>query len=135
MSPLRLGIILAGVPLVIFSVMGISLLAEGDMSTARSTFAAGVIATTLGGTAVIYQIDRWKLSFQTAIHFAIMLCTVLPALLWSGWFPLEKPRDYLAVIGIFLLTGLVIWLVMFLVFGVIAPKRRSSRETSMASRG
>lgn len=133
-SPLRLGLILAVVPLVIFGVMGVALLVEGDSSTARSTFAAGVIATTLGGTAVIYQVDRWRLSFQTVIHFAIILVTVLPAMFWSGWFTLESPVDYLAVIGIFLVTGLVIWLVMFVVFGVILPKRRPGQKSSTVKR-
>lgn len=128
MSPLRLGLILAGVSLVIFGVMGVALRAEGDLSAARSTFAAGVIAAATSGTSVIYQVDRWKLSRQSAIHFVIMLCTVLPALFWSGWFPLDSPLEYLAVVGYFLVAGLVIWLMMFSVFGVILPRRRASQD-------
>lgn len=130
MSPLRLGLILAGIPFVIFAVMGIALLVEGDMDSARSTMAAGVIATTVSGTAVFYQVDRWTISIQTLIHFMVMLFTVLPAMFLSGWFRLDSPLDYLTVIGIFLATGLVIWLVMFFVFGVILPKRRARRASS-----
>ncbi|EPR76543.1 hypothetical protein ADILRU_1028 [Leifsonia rubra CMS 76R] len=106
MSPLRLGFVLAGLPLVIFGVMGIALRVEGDTVTARSTFVAGIIVSALVGTAVIYQVGRWKFSLQTMIHFAIMVCTVLPALFSSGWFTLESPLAYLAVIGIFLAAGL-----------------------------
>ena len=92
--------------------------------------AAGVIATTVSGTAVFYQVDRWTISIQTLIHFMVMLFTVLPAMFLSGWFRLDSPLDYLTVIGIFLATGLVIWLVMFFVFGVILPKRRARRASS-----
>ncbi|WP_083283520.1 DUF3021 family protein [Humibacillus sp. DSM 29435] len=73
MSPLRLGLILATVSSVIFGVMGIALLLEGDSSTARSTFAVGVIVAATSGTSVIYQVERWNLSAQSAIHFTIML--------------------------------------------------------------
>lgn len=134
MSPLRLGLILASVSSVAFGVMGTALLVEGDTSTARSTFATGVIVAATSGSSVIYQVDRWTLSIQSSIHFAIMLCTVLPALFLSGWFTLNHPLDYLAVIGIFLVTGLAIWLVLFFVFGVILPKRRrATRERSTAN--
>lgn len=46
---------------------------------------------------------------------------------------LDHPLAYLAVIGIFLVTGLAIWLVMLVVFGVIVPKWRASRSVSTAS--
>lgn len=132
MSPLRLGITLASASSVVFAVMGIALLAEGDSTTARSTFVVGVIVAATSGASVIYQVDRWTLLRQSAAHFLIMVCTVLPALFLSGWFMLDHPLAYLAVIGIFLVTGLVIWLVMFVVFGVILPKWRASRSESTA---
>lgn len=113
--------------------MGIALLAEGDSTTACSTFAVGVIVAATSGASVIYQVDRWTLLRQSAAHFLIMVCTVLPALFLSGWFMLDHPLAYLAVIGIFLVTGLAIWLVMLVVFGVIVPKWRASRSVSTAS--
>ena len=130
MPPLRLGLILASVSSVVFGVMGIALLLEGDSSTAQSTFAVGVIVAATSGASVIYQVQRWGLATQSAIHFTIMLCTVLPALFLSGWFPLSSPLDYLVVVGIFLVAGLALWLVMFLVFGVILPRNRTSRATA-----
>ena len=125
MSPLRRGLLLATISSIIFGVMGIALLLEGDTPTARSTFAVGVIVAATSGASVIYQVERWTLPAQSTMHFTIMLCTVLPALFLSGWFPLGSPMDYLAVVGIFLATGLALWLVMFLVFGVILPKHRA----------
>lgn len=130
MSPLRRGLLLATISSVIFGVMGIALLLEGDASTARSTFAVGVIVAATSGASVIYQVERWSLSAQSTIHLTVMLFTVLPALFLSGWFPLSSPMDHLAVVGIFVATGLVLWLVMFLVFGVIVPKRRARRAMS-----
>ncbi len=130
MSPLRLGLILTGVASLIFGVMGAALLVEGDFSNARSTFATGVIVAATSGSSVIYRVDRWTLLLQSAIHFAIMLCTVLPALFLSGWFALDSPTDYLSVVGLFLATGLTLWLVMFFVFGVMLPKGRTPGERS-----
>ena len=112
---------------VIFGVMGVALLVEGDTSTARSTLAVGVIAAATSGASVIYQVDRWTLPVQSAIHFTIMLVTVLPALFLGGWFALDRPADYLAIIGIFLATGLAIWLMMFFIFGVILSRSRTGR--------
>lgn len=78
MSPKRLGLILAGVPLVIMGVIGAALLAQGDTSNGRSTLAVGVIIAATSGTSVLYQLEQWKLSFQSLIHFGIMLVTVPP---------------------------------------------------------
>lgn len=119
MSPRRLGFILAGVPLIIMGAIGAVLLVQGDAINARSTFAVGVIIAATSGASVIYQVERWKLQIQSLIHFAIMLCTVLPALYLSGWFTLNEPIDYLSVFGIFLIAGAVLWLVFYLIFGVI----------------
>jgi NADH:ubiquinone oxidoreductase subunit H len=71
-------------------------------------------------------VSRWPLRVQSAIHFAIMVGTVLPALLLSGWFPLANPTDYLIVLGIFLLVGLILWVVFFLIFGVVVPRQRAN---------
>lgn len=130
MSPLRLGFILAGIPLVVMGAIGTALLVQGDATNARSTFAVGVIIAATSGASVIYKVERWKLLTQSLIHFAIMLCTVLPALYLGGWFTLNAPIDYLSVFGIFLVTGAVLWLVFYLIFGVIQPKMQAKRMRS-----
>ncbi|HAY44040.1 MAG TPA: DUF3021 domain-containing protein [Micrococcaceae bacterium] len=127
MSPQRLGLILAGVPLIILGSIGVMLAVQGDSINARSTFAVGVIIAATNGASVVYQIERWTLRLQSLIHFGIMLCTVLPALYLSGWFVLNGPLDYLLIFGIFLISGAVLWTVFYLIFGIIQPRIQATR--------
>lgn len=76
--------LLAGIPLLIMAAIGIALLAQDMPADGRATLALGVIIEAVAGAAVIYQIDRWSLRKRPLVHFAIMLVTVLPALLLSG---------------------------------------------------
>lgn len=127
MSPQRLGLILAGVPLLILVAIAVMLTVQGDSINARSTFAVGVIIAATSGASVVYQVDRWTLQIQSLIHFGIMLCTVLPALYLSGWFVLNGPLDYLSTFGIFLITGAVLWTFFYLIFGIIQPRIQAKR--------
>lgn len=117
----------AGVPLVIMTGIGIALLAQGQESNGRSTIAVGVIVAAVGGLSVIYQIERWSLLRQSIVHFAIMSVTVLPALFFSGWFPVDTPGRILLVVGLFLLTGVVLWSIFYLIARAIDKHARSSR--------
>lgn len=120
---LRSALLRSCVPLVIMGVMGVALLLEGDMSNARGAFAVGVIVGAVSGASVVYSVDRWTLPVQSGVHFGIMVCTVLPALFLSGWFALDSSHAYLAVIGMFLASGVVLWLTFYVVFGVILARR------------
>jgi len=123
--PLR-ATLLAGIPLVVMTAIGVALLAQGKPADGRSTIAVGVIVAAVAGASVIYQVGRWSLGTQTLVHFALMLLTVLPALLLSGWFPLDSPWGYLAVIGVFLGAGIVLWIAFYLVFTWLAPRKPAS---------
>ena len=120
----------AGIPLVIMTAIGLALLAEGKTSDGRSTIAVGVIVAAVAGAWKVYDIESWSLRMQSLVHFAIMTVTVLPALLLSGWFPIDTPLGVLAVIGSFLLVGAVIWTVMFVIFTKIVPARRQRTQRS-----
>lgn len=122
--------LIAGIPLVIMTAIGIALLAEGKTSDGRSTIAVGVIVAAVAGAWKIYDIDSWSLRTQSLVHFGIMTVTVLPALLLSGWFPIDTPLGVLAVIGSFLLVGAVVWTVMYLVFTRLVPARKRRAERS-----
>ncbi|MCJ1712438.1 DUF3021 domain-containing protein [Clavibacter michiganensis subsp. phaseoli] len=76
--------------------------------------------------SLLYQVDRWTLTRQSVTHFALMVATVLPALLMSGWFPVDTVGGVLAVVGIFLATGLVLWTTLFLVMTAV-ERRRDAR--------
>lgn len=103
-----------------FAIMtGISLMmnAQGiDTFQVRSTFIAGLIAAAVGAASVLYEIDRWPLRKRSLVHLLAMAATVLPCLLFSGWFRLNTISDYLIVLGIFLLTGMVLWGAAYLIF-------------------
>ncbi len=116
---MRLGLkaaLLTIIPLVLMTAIGVALLAQGKADDGRSTLAVGVIVAAVSGATTIYSVNRWSFRRQSLVHLAVMAVTVLPALLLSGWFPLHTFWNYLAVIGVFLLVGLVIWTLMSLVF-------------------
>ncbi len=121
--------LLAGIPIVIMTAIGIALLAQGEHEDGRATLAVGVIVAATAGASVVYQVERWSLRTQTLVHFGIMVVTVLPALLLSGWFPLDTVWGYLALIATFLAAGLVLWTVFYVIFVKIVP-RRSAAPTS-----
>lgn len=111
------GVLRASIPLVIMSVMALAQQLTNEPSGAKSTFVAALIATAVAGFSVIYDIESWSLTKQSAAHFGAMTVTVLPCLLLSGWFPVESPRDVLIVLGYFLATGAVVWSIGYLAFG------------------
>ncbi|HJG46371.1 DUF3021 domain-containing protein [Corynebacterium variabile] len=112
--------LLAGIPLVIMTAIGASLLIQGQTADGRSTLAVGVIVAAVSGGTVIYRIDRWSLPKQSLAHLALMAVTVLPALFLSGWFPLDSAAGVLAVVGIFAATGVVLWTAVYTTFRLIS---------------
>ncbi|MFV0435488.1 MAG: DUF3021 domain-containing protein [Leucobacter sp.] len=122
--------LLAGIPLLIMTSIGIVLLAQGKSEDGRATLAVGVIIAATAGASVIYQVDRWTLRKQSFVHFAIMLVTVLPALLFSGWFPLGNAWGYVAVVGTFLGVGIILWTAFYFIFTKLVPAKSASRESA-----
>lgn len=55
-----------------------------------------------------------------------MVVTVLPALLLSGWFPLDTVGGVLLVVAVFALVGMVLWLSLFLIMRFI-ERRQAAR--------
>ncbi|SJN36386.1 hypothetical protein FM104_09210 [Microbacterium esteraromaticum] len=120
--------LLSGIPLLIMTAIGIALIAQGKSADGRSTLAVGVIIAAVAGSSVIYQIGGWDLRRQSLAHFAIMLVTVLPALLLSGWFPLDSISGYFVVIAAFLAAGLVLWISFYLIFTKVVPRKADSSD-------
>ncbi|MGO1524123.1 MAG: DUF3021 domain-containing protein [Nesterenkonia sp.] len=111
------------IPLAIMTAIGLSLISQGDTSDGRGTVVVGVIIAAVMGASVIYQIERWSLRTQSLVHLGIMVVTVLPALLLSGWFPLDTLWGYLAVIGVFTAVGVVLWSVFYLISTRLEARR------------
>lgn len=130
----RLGLraaLLGGIPLMVMSAIGAYLLADGRTADGRSTVAVGVIVAATAAGSLLYQVPGWSLPRQSIAHFALMLVTVLPALLLSGWFPVDTAGGVLAVVGIFLAAGLVLWTTLYLVMTAV-ERRRAARTASRA---
>jgi|LSQX01.3.fsa_nt_gb hypothetical protein len=87
-----------------------------DSAQVRSVLIAGVIFTVVSASSVIYDVESWSIRKQSLIHFLVMLVTVLPCLIISGWFPLSSAADYVKLLGVYLLTGAVIWSIMYFIF-------------------
>lgn len=112
------------IPFVIMTTLSIIMNYQGiDAFQVRSTFIVGLIITVVAAASVIYENDKWSIRKQTVVHFLIMLITVLPCLLVSGWFESNNPLDYLKVFGYFLLTGVVIFSVMYFLFTKIVNRK------------
>lgn len=111
------------IPFVIMTSLAILMRLQGlDDFQVKSTFLVGIIATTIASASVIYEIEKWSLVKQSIIHFIIMLFTVLPCLLVSGWYKLVSILDYLTVIGQFLLVGILLWSIAYVIFGKLLKK-------------
>ena len=106
------------IPFVIMSALALIMTYQKiDTSQTKGTFLTGVIVSIVAAASVIYDIEKWTLLKQTAIHIIVMILTIFPSLLISGWYELSSFADYLKVFGIFLLCGCVFWTIGYFVFG------------------
>lgn len=111
------------IPFIIMTAISLMMKYQGvDVFQVKSTFLAGIIVTSVAAASVIYEIENWSLLKQTVVHFVIMLVTVFPCLLVSGWFKLNNILDYIKVFGIFLFAGVVLWSIAYFIFGKIFAK-------------
>jgi len=98
--------------------VGISFFIE-DPAQSRGTLIAGLIAAVTIAAIPIYNIDSWSLVKRSLVHFLVMLVTVFPLLLLSGWFSVP------IAICVFLLFGVVGWTIGYVVHRVQEKKLRA----------
>ncbi len=126
---LKKSIIRGIIPFLIMTTLSIVMKCQGiDAFQVRSTFIVGLIITFLAATSVIYEYEKWSIRKQAIVHFLIMLGTVFPCLLISGWYELNNTLDYLKVFSNFLLTGVVLFCVMYFVFTKIVDRKKKSSD-------
>lgn len=106
------GMLRGGIPFAIMSIIAYILYLQNSITDAKGTFYAALIAFIVGFATVIYDINQWSLTKKTVIHFLLMLLTIYPILLFSGWFPLKNSTDALVIFGYFLVTGAILWSVL-----------------------
>ena len=108
------------IPFVIMSTLsGIMKLQHIDDYSVNSTFITGLIITAVAATSVIYDIKSWTLARQSIVHFLIMLVTVYPCLVFSGWFPTKSILDLVKIFSFFLVVGIILWTLSYILFGKI----------------
>lgn len=98
-----------------------------DPAQANSTRVVGVITGVVIAAVPLYDIDSWPLWKRTATHVIAMVVTVIPCLIFSGWFDLSTAGGVLALLGTFVGFGVLGWGIGFVVTAVLA--RRSTDES------
>ncbi len=111
------------IPFIIMTAISIIMKSQGmESSQVRSTFIVGIIIASVAAASVLYEIRSWSLLKQSVVHFILMFLTVFPCLLISGWFELHSVLDYVKVLGIFLSAGIVLWIILYVIFGKLLSK-------------
>ena len=113
-------IIRGSIPFIIMSLLsGIMKFQRLDDFQIKSTFITGLIVTAVVAASVIYEVESWSLIKQSIIHFLIMLLTVYPCLVFSNWFPNKMALDLVKIFGLFLVVGIILWTVAYILFDKI----------------
>ena len=108
------------IPFIIMSTLsGIMKLQHIDDYSVNSTFITGLIITAVAATSVIYDVKSWTLARQSIVHFLIMLVTVYPCLVFSGWFSTKSILDLVKIFSFFLVVGIILWTLSYILFGKI----------------
>lgn len=111
------------IPLAIMSAISLAMrLQNFPVDQVKSTLVVGLIIAVVAGGSVIYEIQGWTLLRQSLVHFCLMAATILPCLLLSGWFKLNRSSDYLVVLVVFLGVGVAMWFIGYLLFGKLLSK-------------
>ncbi len=113
-------IIRGSIPFIIMSLLsGIMKFQRLDDYQVKSTFITGLIVTAVVAASVIYEVESWSLIKQSIIHFLSMLLTVYPCLVFSNWFPNKMVLDLVKIFGLFLIVGIILWAVAYILFDKI----------------
>ena len=91
-----------------------------DATQSKGTLVAGLIAAVTIVAIPIYDINSWSLTKRSLAHFLVMIATVFPLLLFSGWFTLP------VAIGVFVLFGVVGWTIGYVVHRVQEKRKQQA---------
>ena len=72
-------------------------------------FITGIIGLSFAATTVIFEMDRWSILGQTALHFVINSIVMYVSGFFCGWFP-HTVGSTLIWFGIFIVVYVIIWL-------------------------
>lgn len=97
-----------GIPFVIMFAISRLLRHKQNFKKAKDVLTVGLIWLFVGMASLIYEIPNWSITRMIIVHFIVMLLTVYPCLLFSGWFRFTNVRDAFKILMIFLAIGAVI---------------------------
>lgn len=84
-----------------------------------------------GGASIIWDVEKWSLLKQTAIHFAVIAVSSFPIAFFMYWIP-HHLYGALGYLGIFIAVYVMIWLVMY--FSIKAQIKRFNENLSIDKR-
>ncbi|MEX2784925.1 DUF3021 family protein [Streptococcus sp. H49] len=96
------------IPLVIMGTITYFLAQEDNQKAFWSMVAITVISTAVSAASAIYDYDVWTVRKKIIVHTLLMLATVYPALLISGWYDTSNLSGYVFALLSFALWGVVL---------------------------
>lgn len=78
-------------------------------------FITGLIGISFGTSALIFETDKWGITFQTLLHFAINSTVMFFSCYIGGLFPLTA-RSIFIWVSIFLVIYVIMWISLTLYY-------------------
>ena len=123
MELLLKGVYRGFIPFGIMLIISLTSKLQGLTDEANSYFYYGLIFFFLGLASVIYQMNEWSFPKQIIVHYLVMLMTVFPTLLISGFYPLNSFNDLLQVYVQFNKAGIILFTVTYLISYLFSLKK------------
>ncbi|MET3683179.1 DUF3021 family protein [Alkalibacillus sp. S2W] len=113
MKLLSKGLFRGLIPLVLLFIISLWNRLQGQVEESNVFFFYGVIAFFLGLSSVIYEIPQWTFSKQILAHYGVMLFTVFPTILLSGFYPLNSVTNFVKVFIEFNMVGIILFIATY----------------------
>ena len=115
---IRRGLIACGFGPIVLAIIYLILQKQGAIQTLTvneiclSILSIALLAFVVGGTNVVYQIERLPLTIAILIHGGVLYLTYLAVYLVNGWLKSDM-IPLLVFTGIFLFSYLIIWVIIW----------------------
>lgn len=98
------------------------------------TVCSMLIGAVCSGSSVIWQIEKWSLTKQTLIHFAVFVVTFVPLSYVLNWMP-HNPYGALGYAATFIIMYVLIWMgIYFPIKAKIKKMNKQLKEIQQADK-
>lgn len=125
MKYIKIGLKRAVFPFIIMSIIIIILCVKKDAERIRGAFFSMIIITSLVGFSSIYDMEELDSQKQLLIHFICMTFTLLPSLIFSGWYRTETISDYFIIFEKFIICDVILWITSYFIFIKIITNKKN----------